>query len=103
MGHKKICLDCKKAFSQGTNSVDSVETNCPDCGQPMTLVNQKFRPPKITDNKKWDVVKYLVQNGFTYDHINNSSGTDYVDYPDNLRDAKEFVVKYKSQVQRTNT
>ena len=42
MGHKKVCLNCRKAFNDNTN----FEQNCSECGQKMNLVNHKFRPPK---------------------------------------------------------
>ena len=95
MGHKKICLDCRKSYSQGTNFLNQVETNCPECGNPMVLVDQKFQPPKSTDIQKWEVVKYLIQNGFYYQRITDLKETGYATYPENLRDAKEFVDTYK--------
>jgi hypothetical protein len=83
--------------------------NCPECGQSMTLMTHRFRPPKKDDDKKWLTVKYLIDNGFTYQHIYEDIETKdkqkikriNVPYPDNLRDAKEFVIKYKDQAIRT--
>ncbi len=74
----------------------------------MTLLPHRFRPPKMTDKSKWDTVKFLVDNGFYYQHIyepleNNNrinKPENYVEYPDNLRDAKEFVEKYKTQARK---
>ena len=108
MGNKVVCLDCKKSFSQGTNFNDRREMICPECGKQMTLLPHRFRPPKITENKKWEVVKYLVENGFYYQHVYENVETkngvtyliNYVDYPENMRDAKEFVEKYKSQSEK---
>ncbi|HYC84133.1 MAG TPA: hypothetical protein VEB86_02880 [Chryseosolibacter sp.] len=53
-------------------------------------------------------MKYLVDNGFTYQHIYEEIETKdkqkikriNVAYPDNLRDAKEFVTKYRDQAIR---
>jgi hypothetical protein len=82
---------------------------CSECGKPMTLLSHRFRPPKKTDNKKWETVKYLIENGFNYDHVyqkeetNSNGGTSYkgyATYPENIRDAEEFVEKYKSQVRK---
>jgi hypothetical protein len=106
MGHKSICLECKKSFSQGTDFRNIHESNCPNCSEPLTLIPQRFRPPKITDSKKWETVKFLIQNGFKYQHIYENSEelkngkkslSNLVAYPENLREAKEFVEKYKQQ------
>jgi DNA-directed RNA polymerase subunit RPC12/RpoP len=105
MGHKVVCLDCRKSFSQGTDLNDRKEALCPDCGKIMTFFPHRFRPPKRTDDKKWETVNFLVSKGFYYQHIwepvmyNNKiiGAKGFVAYPDNLRDAKEFVEKYKSQ------
>lgn len=75
----------------------------------MTLLSHRFRPPKKTDDKKWKTVKYLIENGFFYDHIYQkievSDGgsliyQNYATYPDNLRDAIEFVERYKEQARK---
>jgi DNA-directed RNA polymerase subunit RPC12/RpoP len=105
MGHKVICLDCRKSFNLGTDFNYEKGANCPDCGNSMTLLPHRFRPPKRTDVKKWETVKYLIENGFYYQHIylrfetknGITSNESYAEYPDNMRDAKEFVIKYKSQ------
>lgn len=106
MGYKNICIDCRKAFNMGTDFDKIKESNCPDCGQKMILVSHRFRPPKITDDKKWQTIRYLFENGFRYQHIYkkitiSANGTksyeNYAEYPDNMRDAKEFVEKYKDQ------
>ena len=106
MGYKNICLDCRKTFSLGTDFTKFRDSNCPNCGNKMTFVSHRFRPPKITDIKKWETVGYLVENGFRYHHIYKNisvspnglkSYSDYVEYPNNMGDAKEFVNKYKDQ------
>lgn len=71
----------------------------------MTLMTHRFRPPRKDEDKKWLTVKYLVENGFTYQHIyeliksKEKQGMEKIDvaYPDNLRDAREFVAKYGDQ------
>jgi predicted amidophosphoribosyltransferase len=103
MGNKVVCLDCKKAFSQGTNFKDRREAHCPDCNKPMTSLPHRFRPPKKSEENKWDTVKFLIKNGFYYQHIydsgfeNSKSIRILVSYPENLRDAKEFINRYKAQ------
>lgn len=98
MGHKNVCLSCKKAYSMGTNFHDIREANCPECGQPMTLVSHRFRPPKKTDDKKWEVVRFYLSNGFRYQHIQDSEYKSWVPYPEDIRGAREFVLKYKHLV-----
>jgi hypothetical protein len=106
MGHKIVCLDCRKSFSQGTDFEKIKEINCVECGKKMTLLPHRFRAPKSTDIKKWETVKYLISNGFVYQHIYKNieikngiiSYQNYANYPENIRDAKEFVEKYKEQV-----
>ena len=74
----------------------------------MTLYPHRFRPPKRSDDSKWETVRYLLENGFNYQHIHEPgeskkhiNGRDvYVEYPENLREAKEFIEKYKNQINR---
>ncbi|AWI26770.1 hypothetical protein HYN49_13180 [Flavobacterium pallidum] len=74
----------------------------------MLLFPHRFKPPKKENIQEWEVVKYLIENGFKYQHIYKNvelkngvmcfSG--YADYPTNIRDAKEFVEKYIGQAQK---
>ncbi|MFN8358688.1 MAG: hypothetical protein U0264_02125 [Candidatus Kapaibacterium sp.] len=108
MGHKVVCLDCRISFSQGTDLNNRREANCPTCGKPMLLLSHRFRPPKKSDDKKWETVKLLIDNGFYFQHIyetvetNNgiTSFQNLVAYPENLRDAREFVERYKYQARK---
>ena len=101
MGHKKVCLDCKLALNRGFDSSSEFVYCCPNCGKPMTLYPHRFRPPKKTDERKWATVKYLFDHGFNYQHIYEINEPEIIKkhatYPDNLREAKEFVEKYKGQ------
>ena len=71
----------------------------------MALLSHTFRPPVKTDDKAWELVKYLWQHGFCFQHIYDedtnqttlSNAKKYVPYPKNMADAKEFVLKYKTQ------
>ncbi|MBO0324384.1 hypothetical protein J0X14_18900 [Muricauda sp. CAU 1633] len=105
MGHKKVCLNCRKAFNQNSDFEIQSGFTCPECGQKMVEVNYKFRPPKKSDLKAWQVSKFLIENGFSYQHIykniDNRNGLadkeNYVDYPKSMSDAKKFVTVYKNQ------
>ena len=108
MGHKKVCLECKMTLNRPIDIDSELTYPCPECGKPMILLPHRFRPPKKTDDKKWETVRFLIENGFYYQHIYERTETEkdvtssqtLVAYPDNLRDAKEFVEKYKSQARK---
>lgn len=109
MGYKSVCIECRKSLNRPLDTSSDRLYPCSECGKPMTLLSHRFRPPKKTDDKKWEAVKFLIENGFHYDHVyqkietNNNGVTsyqNYVTYPDNIRDAKEFVVKYKEQARK---
>ena len=97
MGHKSICLNCRKAFNQGSDFKNRIASSCPDCGQLRILVPHRFRPPKTTEIKKWEVIKYLIDNGFRFQHIKDIGKSNYVAYPETMKGAIEFVIRYKDQ------
>ncbi|MDB3887381.1 hypothetical protein N9344_00345 [bacterium] len=98
MGHKNVCFNCRKALNIGNGFDIITESKCPECGNMMTLMTHRFRPPKKSDEKAWEVVKFLVKEGFPYQHIYDDDTTPpYVSYPKTLKTAKEFVIKYKKQ------
>ncbi len=108
MGYKSVCLECRKSLNRELDSSSDRLYPCSECGKPMTLLPHRFRPPKKTDDKKWETVKYLIENGFYYQHVYQKVETknarttyeNYAEYPDNIRDAKEFVEKYKEQARK---
>ena len=104
MGHKSVCIDCRKALNREFDSGSGRLYPCPECGNPMILLPHRFRPAKKTDDEKWRTVKYLIENGFLYQHLyketrykNMDVPENYIDYPETLREAKEFVEKYKER------
>lgn len=77
---------------------------CPECGNQAIAITHRFRPPKIEDKRKWDVVKFLIENGFPYnisiyefDRHGIQRFISYAQYPDNMIDAIEFIDKYSAQ------
>ena len=96
MGHKSVCLHCRKAFSQGTDFLNFRVFNCPNCNELMVYVDQKFKPPKSNAFKKWETVTFLIDNGFFYQSVYNIN-SNTVPYPENINDAKVFVVTYAEQ------
>ncbi|WP_316794076.1 hypothetical protein [Pedobacter frigoris] len=95
MGHKKVCFECRKAYSINGLMFSEIEHSCPECDCKAVVLNHKFRPPKREDTKQWDLAKFLVDHGFYFDHVNCNGS--YVRYPTTMEDAKTFVVKYKKQ------
>jgi hypothetical protein len=108
MGYKKVCLDCRISLNRKFDSGSDKTYPCAECGKPMTLLPHRFKQPGKTDEKKWETVRYLIANGFYYQHIYKMTELNYIltdqekyaDYPDNMRDAKEFVVKYTEQARK---
>ena len=106
MGYKKVCFNCRKSFNDNT----IFEQNCSECGRTMILINHKFRPPKKSDLKAWEVAEFLSRSGFQFQHIFKNTGKrsrieseDYVAFPKTLDEAKIFIEQYKNQaiIQRT--
>lgn len=103
MGHKKACLHCRKSYNIDNKAEyynESLRTDaytCPECNEPAIVLNQKFKPPKRDDNKKWDVVQFLYENGFTYYSIYDGPYEHgcSVPYPETMAEAVIFVEKYK--------
>lgn len=105
MRYKKVCLNCRKAFNQSSDFKIQSGHTCPECGQKMTEVNHKFQPPKKGDLKAWNVVKFLIESGFLYQHVYRNydernglvTKDKYVDYPKTMSEAKKFVEEFKIQ------
>lgn len=52
---------------------------------------------KKDDNKQWKMVKYLIDNGFYFNHAYKYKEKGVwlnIPYPKTLQEAKEFVEKY---------
>ena len=94
MGAKHVCFTCRKAFNTQYDAIGP--TTCPDCGQAVAVLNQRFRPPKKREVAKWEVAKYLLDHRFYYHPVYaNLYGGQSVKYPENMQEAKEFVVAYR--------
>lgn len=108
MGHKRVCLKCYRIENLGSDLCNLKIGTCPLCSSALIFMNQRFRPPKKAEKKKWELVKFLVSNGFPFQHIYNEGRSEYyltkahnyIEYPKTLEEAKEFVVKYKGQTLR---
>lgn len=103
MGYKDICLKCRKAFNRGTDYFSPEKLKCTECDTEMFPVNHKFQPPKKLNAKEWEVVSYLVKNGFDYSSVYHHEGENiyrqYGKFPTNMREAKEFVEIFKRNIE----
>jgi len=97
MGYKNVCLNCKRVDNIGTDFEKFKTGKCPECGADMIFVDHKFRPPKKTDKKRWELAEFLIRNGFVFQRIVDDNHV-YVTYPQSIQEAKEFVEKYKNKV-----
>lgn len=96
MGFKNVCLNCKRVESLGTDHSQFRTGCCPQCSTQMHFVSHKFRPPKATDVKSWEVAAYLISHGFNYCTIRDEKGL-AVPYPATLTDAEKFVARFTAQ------
>lgn len=108
MGNKSVCFNCKKAFSLGTDITQPKHKLCPECNGEIFIYPHRFRPPSKNDTKKWEVVKFLKEYDFYYQHLyeeyehldeNGSLKilTRTTKYPETMREAKDFVNKYSTK------
>ncbi len=99
MGHKSICLNCRISFSEGTDFYNVITVKCPQCSENTFFVNQKFKPPKKTDVRQWEIVSLLVKSGFRYQTLYEKADNIElkINYPTMLKEAKSFIEKYKIQ------
>ena len=92
------CLDCCKSFKRRLEKAirDPEHMVCPDCGGKAYNFGRHFKPPKKTDKKQWQKIRYLFENGFRFQKIRPvKNSIDSIPYPKTLEEAKEFIVKYK--------
>lgn len=105
MGHKIVCLSCQIAFSATTTYCQQPDVKCPACGEAAVRYPHRFRPPMRLDTAKWQVVRFLYQHGFLYQHVYLDTGkssagncsSNYATYSQSMREAVEFVNLYGSQ------
>jgi len=92
------CLDCCKSFKREFNLVKEYpsELTCSDCGGAAYNFGRHFKAPKRSDKKQWEKIIFLFEHGFRFQKIRiDNTEHDSVPYPNNMREAKEFVIKYK--------
>lgn len=83
------CFTCRKSFKR-KEEPGVFERACPSCGGVAYRLFQKFKAPRSTDLKHWDVVAYLYQHGFWFQSVSGCH-----EYPRTLEEARQFVQKFK--------
>lgn len=107
MGAKQVCFACRKAVNVPYGATGP--GRCTDCAAELVGLPHRFRPPKKREAAKWAAARYLVEHGFYYQHLAPghypgwaiTKFGNYVQYPEKLREAKEFVEKYGASTGRT--
>jgi DNA-directed RNA polymerase subunit RPC12/RpoP len=81
------CFSCRKAFKQ--SSSDEVGANvCPECSQPITMMDTAFRAPKQSNLKQWEKARLLIEAGFRF---NKDGGPK----PRTLKDVPAFLEAHR--------
>ena len=92
MGHKYVCLRCRKCFSAGTDFTKFQDKKrCPECSAPMVLLNERFKAPPKEDTAQWEIVRMVVDNGFNYQTLYDPDSGERIPYPRNKTEAEEFI------------
>jgi len=92
------CLDCCKSFKRSLDKPirEPESMVCPNCGKQAYNFGRHFKPPKKTDVKQWEKIRFLFEHGFRFQKVRPTKNSfESVPYPETLQEAKEFVVKYK--------
>ena len=107
MGYKLVCLKCQKAFSRDADyTVTKLQSStCPECGEVGHAYSHRFRPPAKLDKASWQLVRFLFEHGFVYQHIYKETARgsasnqleNYAEYPTTMHEAREFVEQYRAQ------
>ena len=92
-----VCFSCRKQFERNWDFNANFK-ECPECGESTIRYDQKFRVPKRTDDAQWKKVEFLRDHGFYFQRVYeviNEETFQFAKYPEDLNEAKEFVVKYR--------
>jgi hypothetical protein len=92
------CFGCRSTFKR-PHEKDVLYRKCPSCGGQALRMDARFRPPKKTDDRQWAKVRFLVDHGFVFQKVYRKDGPVWCRerYPENLEQAKEFVVRFRDQ------
>ena len=101
------CLNCRKSFKRHSEALPKdypSQLSCSECNSITYNLGRNFKPPKKSDIKQWEKIKYLISHGFFFQKIRTEpNSNDSIPYPKTLEEAKEFVIKYKDYAITTNS
>jgi hypothetical protein len=89
------CLDCRKSFKRPRVFAPPRYRRCPVCGKPAVGLHPNFKPPRTSNVKQWEKVRYLVEHGFRFRPIWDEETGTPIPYPETLRDAVDWVERWK--------
>lgn len=101
MSDKSVCLNCKKSFSKVNIIKQQINLVCPQCGEKIFVVNQKFKPPKKTDKKEWQIIKALIDGGYNFQSFYQEiyPNNNFVSFPKKLSEVEPFLEAYRNRLQ----
>src|SRR5215210_4442370 len=88
-----VCLECCRSFKRPGGLFRNHP--CPLCGKPALVLHPNFKPPRASNSKQWDKVRYLVEHGFRFKPIWDPEAEKAVPYPKTLREAIAWVARWK--------
>lgn len=62
---KYLCPSCRHVFKRELDGTRDQRV-CPSCGGAALRMGRDFKPPPLTDTRRWKVVLVLVEAGFRY-------------------------------------
>ncbi len=93
------CLNCRKSFKRHCDALPKdypSKLPCIECNCIAYNLGRNFKPPKKSDIKQWEKIKYLIDHGFLFQKISiDPNSNESIPYPKDLDEAKDFVIKYK--------
>jgi len=92
-----VCFSCRKQFERNWDGKENYK-DCPECGGNSIRYDHKFKVPKRSDDAQWKKVEFLRDHGFYFQrvyHVLEKNVYQDAQYPKDLNEAKEFVIKHK--------
>ncbi len=92
------CLDCCKSFKHRLEKPirEPEAMTCPDCAGSAYNFGRHFKPPRKSNKRQWEKIRFLFEHGFRFQKIRPvKNDIESIPYPETLEEAKEFVIKYK--------